>query len=142
MTRCGLRPVSSRVPGVVRQHSGIDADLAQRAGVFFLDIAAEDQILVGIAMQPAIALDFVLQLPRRPAGITECQDGVLRPRAPGDRLQNIDGRGQANPFVDVQRRVQSERDRGQAELAAACLVTQLQRNVLFAESGACERRGR
>src|SRR5438552_8399016 len=99
-----LRSVCLRVPGVVRQHARIDADLAQRAGVFFLDVA-EDQILVGIAMQPAIALDFVLQLPRRPAGITECQDGVLRPRTLGNRLEDIDGRGQANPVVDPKRRI-------------------------------------
>src|SRR5260370_15297926 len=43
---------------------------------------------------------------------------------------------------DVQRRVESECDRGQAKLGAAGLVTELQRNVLLAERSACERRHR
>src|SRR3954447_26738881 len=81
------------VSRLVRQHAGIDADLAQRAQIFFLDVAAEDQVGIGVAMQPAIVLDFGLQLARRPAGVTERQDGVLRPRALGDRLENIDGCG-------------------------------------------------
>ena len=74
------REVKSRVARLVRQHAGIDADLAQRAQVFVLDVAAEDQVGIGGAMQPAIVLDFVLELPRRPAGITERQDRVLRAR--------------------------------------------------------------
>ena len=73
-----------RVPGFVREHAGIDADLAQRADVFLLDVAAEDQIRIGIAMQPAIALDLGLELARRPAGIAEREDGVLGAGALGD----------------------------------------------------------
>ena len=90
-----------RVPGLVREHAGIDADLAQRASVFFVDVIAEDQIRIRVAMQPAIALDFGLELARRPAGIAEREDGVLRAGAPGDRLENIDGRGEANAFIDA-----------------------------------------
>ena len=90
-----------RVPGFVRQHAEIDPDLAQRALVFFLDVAAEDQIGIGVAMQPAIVLDFVFQLPGRPTGIAQRQDRVLRPRAPGNRLEDVDGRGQANAVVDI-----------------------------------------
>ena len=71
-----------RMPRFIRQHAGIDADLAQRARIFFLDVAAENQLRIGVAMQPAIVLDFVFQLPRTPAGIAERQDGVLRTGAP------------------------------------------------------------
>jgi hypothetical protein len=39
------------VPGLVRQHAGVDADLAQRAQVFVVDVVAEDQIRIGV--QPA-----------------------------------------------------------------------------------------
>src|SRR5579863_2426165 len=51
-----------RVAGFVRQHARIDPDLAQGAGIFFFDIAAEDQVGIGIAMQPTIVLDFALEL--------------------------------------------------------------------------------
>src|SRR6202790_5591405 len=88
-----------RVAGLVRQHARIDPDLAQRAEVFFLDVAAEDQVRIGIAMQPAIILDFGFQLSRRPAGIAEREDRMLGPGAPGDRLEDIDGCGQANSVV-------------------------------------------
>src|SRR5688572_33167829 len=77
---------NSGVPGLVRQHAGIDADLAQRALVFFIDVVAEYQLRVGVAMQPAIVLDLVLELARRPAGIAQRQDRVLRSGALGDRL--------------------------------------------------------
>ena len=103
------RPLRSenalRVPGFVRQHAGIDPDLAQGALVFFLDVAAEDQIRVGVAVQPAIVLDFGLQLSGRPAGIAEREDGMLRAGAPGDRLENIDGRREANAVIDAQSRI-------------------------------------
>src|SRR5512144_837153 len=78
-----------RVPGLVRQHAGIDADLAQRALVFFIDVVAEDQVRIGVAMQPAIVLDLALELARRPAGIAERQDRVLRSGALGDRLEDV-----------------------------------------------------
>src|ERR1700676_1495977 len=76
-----------RVPGFVRQHAEIDPDLAQRALVLLLDIVAEDQVWIGVAMQPAIVLDFVFQLSRRPAGIAQRQDRMLRSRTFCDRLE-------------------------------------------------------
>src|SRR6185312_15685059 len=94
-----------RVPRIVRQHADIDADLGERAGVFLVDVVTEDEIGIGVAMQPAIALDLVLELARAPTGIAEREDGVPGALAVGDRLEDIDGRGQADPVVDRQRGV-------------------------------------
>src|ERR1700674_4316417 len=106
---CRVKPGNdgycSRVPGFVRQHAWIDPDLAQRAEVFLLDIAAKDQIRIGVAMQPAIVLDFAFQLSRRPAGIAQREYRVLWPATLRDRFQDVDGRGQANLLVDPKRRV-------------------------------------
>src|SRR6202453_4643864 len=82
------RQVFLRVPRFVRQHARIDPDLAQRTQVFLLDVAAEHQIRIGVAVQPAIVLDFGLELSRRPAGIAEREDGVLWAGALGNRLEN------------------------------------------------------
>src|SRR3954465_2370354 len=105
--RCGVldappsRGMTARlsVPRFVREHAGIDADLAQRAPVFFVDVVAEDQIRIRVAMQPAIALDFGLELARRPAGIAEREDGVLGAGAVSDRAQDVDRRGEADAVV-------------------------------------------
>src|SRR3954471_21001131 len=87
---------ASGVSRFVGQHARIDADLAQRARIFFLDGAAEHEVRVGRAVQPAIVLDLALELPRSPAGIAQRQDGVAGTRALGDRLQDIDGRSETN----------------------------------------------
>src|SRR5205085_8783330 len=70
-------------------------------------------------MQPAIMLDFYLELPRRPAGMTERQDRMLRPGACCDRLEDIDGRGQANAVVDIERRILDEKIARMQDEAAA-----------------------
>src|SRR3954453_24007576 len=80
---CATHATGLRVPGLVREHAGMDADLAQGASVLLVDVVAEDQVRIGIAMQPSIALDLGLELARRPAGIAEREDGVLRPGAVG-----------------------------------------------------------
>src|ERR1700730_12672688 len=90
------RKMGLGMPGFVRQHAGIDPDLAQRAEVFFLDVVAKNQIPIGNAMQPAIILDFSFELSRRPASVTEGEDGVFRPGALRDRLEDIDGCSQTN----------------------------------------------
>ena len=89
---CRVKPGNDklRVPGFVRQHAEIDPDLAQGALVFFIDVVAEDQIRIGVAMQPAIVLDLVFKLPRRPAGIAQRQDRVFRSGTLGDRLEDIE----------------------------------------------------
>ncbi len=57
------------MPGLARQHAEVDTDLLQGLVVFAADVGAEDQLRVGRAVQPAVALDFGLELARRPAGI-------------------------------------------------------------------------
>src|SRR6267378_1207408 len=52
---------------------------------------------------------------------------------------SVDGLGGGGRGGDVQRRVESYCHRGQAKFAAAGLVAELQRNVLFAERGVLER---
>src|SRR5437764_15239460 len=54
------------VPGLGRQHAEVDADLAQRLGIFVLGILPEDQLKVGRAVQPAILVDLGLELTWRP----------------------------------------------------------------------------
>ena len=101
-------PSPSRVPGLARQHAEIDADLLQRLFVFAADIGTEDQLRIGGAVQPAVALNFVFELAGRPAGIAERQDRAGRSVAARDRLENVDGGGEADSVVDRQRRVLDE----------------------------------
>ena len=63
---------------------------------------------IGGAMQPAIVLDLVFELARRPAGIAERQDRARRAVAARDRLEDVEGRGEADAFVDRQGRVLDE----------------------------------
>jgi hypothetical protein len=92
------------VPCFGRQHPQIDAEFLQGSIVFGAGIDSEYEFGIGGAVQPAIALDLGLKLAGRPAGIAERQNGARRPLAARDRLQNVDGRGEANPIVDRQRR--------------------------------------
>ena len=101
-------PRRLRVAGFARQHAEVDADLAQRLVVLAFGVGAEDQLRIGRAMQPAVLLDLGFQLPRRPAGIAEREDGADRPLAVGDRFQDVERRGEADAFVDRQRRVLDE----------------------------------
>src|SRR5258707_14402427 len=92
----------SRVPGLGREFAEINADLLQRLIVFAAGVLPEDQLGIGRAMQPAVMLDLVLELARRPPGIAERQDRALRAVAAGNRLENVEGCGEADPFVDWQ----------------------------------------
>src|SRR5262249_13787654 len=96
------------VPGLGRQHAEIDADLAQRLGVFVLGILPEDQLKVGGAVQPAILVDLGLELARCPARIAECKHCALWTIAARDRLEDIEGGGEADALVDWQRGVLDE----------------------------------
>ena len=95
----------SGVAGFRGQHRGLDADPPQRLVVARIDGGAEQQVRIGRAIQPAIGLDFVLELPGGPARIAERQDRVLRPFASRKRAQDIDGRRQAHAVVDRQGRL-------------------------------------
>ena len=78
------------VTGFGRKHAEIDSDLLERAGVFATGIGAEDQFRIRRAMQPAIMLDFILQLARRPARIAERKDCATRSRAARNRLEDVE----------------------------------------------------
>src|SRR5262245_45545075 len=99
---------SLRVPGLAREHAEIDADLLQRLLVFAAGVLTENQLGIGRAMQPAVMLDLVLELAWRPPGIAERQDRAARSVSARDRLEDVEGCGQADAFVDGQRRVLDE----------------------------------
>ena len=87
------------VPGVARELAEVDAELAHRFRVLAPDVHPEDQLGVGIAIEPAVVLDLGFQLPRRPARITERENGALRTLAARDRLQDVERRREANAVV-------------------------------------------
>ena len=57
--------------GVADEMRRVDADLRQRALVFLLQIAVEQQIGVGWTMQPAVGGNLALELAGAPAGVAE-----------------------------------------------------------------------
>src|SRR6266566_5027202 len=67
----GFTSLRSRMPGFARQHADVDADLAERLLVFGVGVRSEDQLGICRAMQPAVLIDLVLKLARRPAGVSE-----------------------------------------------------------------------
>ena len=77
-----------------------DAELGHRRFPTAVEIGAEDQRIVGADAEPAGALNFVVELARPPAGVTERQQAALRSVALGDRLENVDRHGQRHFFVD------------------------------------------
>src|SRR5215468_948742 len=96
------------VPALARQLAEVDADLAHRALVLGVGVGAEDQVAVGIAIEPAVLGDLVLELARRPARIAEREHRALRAGALRDRLQDVERRGEADAVVDRQCRVLDE----------------------------------
>src|SRR5262249_7100111 len=106
--RAGRKRAWLCVPGLAREHAEIDADLLQRFFVFAAGILTENQLGIGRAMQPAVMLDLVLELARRPPSIAERQDRAARSVPARDRLEDVERRGQANAFTDRQRRVLDE----------------------------------
>src|SRR5215831_12920478 len=98
----------SRVTGFARQHAEIDADLLQCPLVFRLGILAEDEVKIGGAVQPAVLMDLVFELAGRPSCITERKEGVARSFAASDRLENVEGSGEADALVDRQRGILDE----------------------------------
>src|SRR3954462_12694488 len=97
--------------GFARQQAEIDSEFPERLTVFGLVVAAEDQFGIGGAMQPAVLLDLVLELSRRPARITEREHRRDRPVAARNRLEDIERRGEADALVDRQGRVLEEKIR-------------------------------
>src|SRR3954452_7321578 len=95
----------SRVAGLGREHAEIDADLLERLVVFAAGILPEDQFGIGCTMQPAVVLDFILELSRCPARVAKCQDGVMGPLSPRDCLENVERRSEADALVNRKCRV-------------------------------------
>src|SRR5690242_13963439 len=107
------------VPGLGRQHAEVDANLAQRLGILVLGILAEDQLKVGGAVQPAVLVDLGLELARCPARVAKRKHRALRAVAARDRLEDVEGRCQADSLVDRKRGVlDKEIARVQHEAAA------------------------
>src|SRR6185312_12239517 len=73
------RDMGSGVADVAGEHARADAELLHGALVLALDVGAEDQLGVGVAVQPAVVLQLVLELARRPPGIAEREDRAGRP---------------------------------------------------------------
>src|SRR5688500_3194905 len=92
---------SSGVADLARQHAGTDADLLQRAFVFRLD-GAEDQIAISAAVQPAVVLQFALELARRPAGVAEREDRACGSAAARNCFEDIKRGGEADALVNRQ----------------------------------------
>lgn len=91
------------VAGGSGQHHGVDADLGHGPLPLVVQVGAENQIIVGSHMKPAVGLDFRVQLPRPPAGIAERQKAVARAYASGDVSKNIHGGGQRHLVVYPER---------------------------------------
>src|SRR5690606_41825533 len=73
---------------------GVNPELVERPLVFFLHVEVEDELQVRLAAQPAVGVNFTLELPGRPAGIPESEDRPIRSLTGGQRLQDIDGCGE------------------------------------------------
>src|SRR5215203_2725287 len=99
----------------------MDADLGKRPLVFAVVVGIEQNSLVDGGVQPAVRLDFALQLPRRPTGIPERQERLMRSPALGDGAQYLQSRGEGDSVVHRQRRVIEEEVRGMQHEAAARL---------------------
>ena len=93
----------------------IDAQAVESARVLAFKVVVENHFGIGRTVEPAIRLDFVFKLTRRPAGITKREDGPVRPASFRDCLENLDCGGQADAFIDRQRAVAPRNNRSCAE---------------------------
>jgi len=67
------------VPGLAGQDRRADAELAEAEQPFVLEVGAEDELRVGGNVQPAVGDEFLLELPRAPAGIAQREDARTGP---------------------------------------------------------------
>ena len=72
--------------GVADEMRHVDADQRHRLVVLEVDILVEHDFRVGGSMQPAIVLNFGLELTRTPARITQGQHRLVRPVTLGHGL--------------------------------------------------------
>ena len=92
-----------------------------RSARTYFSSTSSPKIRSGSASQCSQPLSWisVSSWPGRPAGVAEREDRVLGPGALRDRLEDVDGRGQADTVVDPQRRVLDEEVAGMQHEAAA-----------------------
>ena len=81
--------------------------LLQRARPFRAEVDIEQKRCVGVAMEPAIGADLVLDLPRTPARIAEREERLARAFAFAHGAQDFDGRRQRNVFRNGKRGIRA-----------------------------------
>src|SRR5690606_24368492 len=96
---------ASGMAGVGGQRGEVDADLRRGQRPALLDRRVEDDARIGRRAQPGVLLQFVLELSRRPAGVAEQHQAASRAGALGDRLEDVQRRGQAEGFAHPQGRL-------------------------------------
>jgi EAL domain-containing protein (putative c-di-GMP-specific phosphodiesterase class I) len=106
-TRVGDADRAAQAAGLVAGTT-VDADLGQGPLVLVVEVAIEQEIEVRRAMQPAVGLDLVLELPRPPAGVSKRQDRPVRARPAGDCPQDLHRGRERDVIVDRQRRIGGE----------------------------------
>src|SRR5713101_169450 len=89
--------------GVGGQGREIDAEFAEGALPFAIDLAVEEDFLVGGNMQPAILLQFTVELVRSPAGIAEGEQAPARSLAAPDGAQDLERRREREIVADDER---------------------------------------
>src|SRR3954469_2699571 len=82
-------PPRSRVPRVLTEHAGIDAQQRQRLVVTLLDRRVEDDARLGADVDPAVATHLFFELACGPAAVTERDEHFFRAGAVGQRLQHV-----------------------------------------------------
>src|SRR5690242_18696867 len=90
-----VRDARSGVPGGVRQQQRIDMKLRERAPPLRVMVRIKQQRLVRWARQPGVRLNLLIQLPRAPAGIAECENAFPGAAALGDDLEDVQAGGQS-----------------------------------------------
>jgi hypothetical protein len=77
-------------PSLTGELVGLDAEPLQGHRPLVIIVVAEQEGLVGLAGQPDVLLQFLLELPRAPAGIAQGQEGVAGPAVvAGHGLQDV-----------------------------------------------------
>src|SRR5690554_5052927 len=97
------RPVSfSSAPGSGAEFAQVQTDLGESALPLLFYALSENQRLVGREGQPAVVLDFLVELSRSPARIAQRQQALPRPLPFSDVAQDVDGGGQSHLLAHLQ----------------------------------------
>src|SRR5687768_13861680 len=88
-----------------RQHPCVDSGAPEGGAPAAFDVAAVEQFVVAGRGEPAIAAQFLLELPGTPAGIAQSRQPVGGPAAFGDGSEDVEGGGEAPAAGDLDRLV-------------------------------------